>query len=49
MDKKKLQKMQFGAECFLKYHHLEFGDFDPLLAVASVDGEYNIEDWFPLD
>ena len=49
VDKKKLQKMQFGAECCLKYHHLEFGDFDPLLAVASVDGEYNIEDGFPLD
>ena len=45
VDKKKLQKIEFAAECFLKYHRLEFGGLDPLLAVASVDGEFKVEDW----
>ena len=49
VNKKKISKMRFAVECFLRYHRLEFGNFDPLLAVASVDGEYNVEDWLPLD
>ena len=49
VDKKKLQKMSFAAECFLKYHHLQFGDYDPLLAVASVNGKYEVEEWLSLD
>lgn len=44
VDKKKLSKMQFAAECFLK-HHKEYAGFDPLLAVASVDGDYKVEDF----
>ena len=44
VDKKKLSKMQFAAECFLKYHK-EYVGFDPLLAVASVDGDYRVEDF----
>ena len=43
VDKKKLAKMQFAAECFLKYHK-EYASFDPLLAVASVNGDFEVED-----
>lgn len=44
VDKKKLSKMQFAAECFLKYHK-EYAGLDPLLAVASVNGDYRVEDF----
>ena len=44
VDKKKLDKMQFAAECFLKYHK-EYAGLDPLLAVASVNGDYKLEDF----
>ena len=44
VDKKKLSKMQFAAECFLKYHK-EYAGLDPLLAVASVNGDYKVEDF----
>ena len=49
IDRRKLAKMQFAAECFLKYRAREFGELNPLLAVASVDGGFRVEDWFPLD
>ena len=50
IDKKKLQQMRYGAECFLKYHSREFGQFDPLLAAADVAGEdFEVKDWFTLD
>ena len=44
VDKKKLAKMQFAAECFLKYHK-EYQNFDPLLAAASVNGDFEVEDF----
>ena len=44
VDKKKLAKMQFAAECFLKYHK-EYSGFDPLLAVAGVNGDFEVEDF----
>ena len=44
VDKKKLSKMQFAAECFLKYHK-EYTGLDPLLAVASVNGDFEVEDF----
>ena len=44
VDKKKLSKMQFAAECFLKYHK-EYASLDPLLAVASVNGDFEVEDF----
>ncbi|MBR3269642.1 ribonuclease HII [Candidatus Saccharibacteria bacterium] len=44
VDKKKLSKMQFAAECFLKYHK-EYRDLNPLLAVAGVNGDFEIEDF----
>ena len=45
VDKKKLSKMQFAAECFLKYHRLKYGGLDPLLSVASVNGNFEVEDF----
>ena len=44
VNKKKLSKMQFAAECFLKYHK-EYALLDPLLAVASVNGNFEVEDF----
>ena len=47
INAKKLQQMQYGAECFLKYHSREFGQFNPLLAAADVAGEdFEIKNWF---
>ncbi|MBQ3293388.1 ribonuclease HII [Candidatus Saccharibacteria bacterium] len=47
IDAKKLEKMKFAAECFLKYHR-EFSRLNPLLAVASVNGKFEVEDWFEI-
>ena len=44
VDKKKVKQMQFAAECFLKCHE-ECRDLDPLLAVASVGGDFRVEEW----
>lgn len=50
IDKKKLQKMKFAAECFMKYHTREMADYSPLLAVADVTGEdFTVKTWFSLD
>lgn len=49
IDKKKLEKMKFAAECFLKYHQYQYGDMNPLLAVADVTGEnFTVQEWLPL-
>ena len=48
IDAKKLSKMQFAAECFLKYYRLEYSELNPLLAVASVNGDFEVEDWFSI-
>ena len=49
IDNKKLQQMEFAAECFLKFHQ-EFTNFNPLLAVADVAGDnFEVRDWFTLD
>ncbi|MDO4526665.1 MAG: ribonuclease HII [Candidatus Saccharibacteria bacterium] len=45
IDKKKLGKMKFAVECFLKYYPDRFRDLNPLLGVASVDGGFAVEDW----
>jgi len=44
VDQKKLSKMQFAAECFLKSHK-EYASLDPLLTVANVNGSYKVEDF----
>ena len=50
IDKKKLQRMKFAAECFMKYHAWEMTDYSPLLAVADVVGEdFVVRAWFSLD
>ena len=47
IDKKKLAKMRFAAESFLKYK-TTYNTYDPILAVADVDGGFEIRDWFSL-
>ena len=44
VDKKKLEKMRFAAEVFLKTKPM-YGGYDPLLAAAAVDGDYRVLDW----
>ena len=49
VDKRKMSRMKFAAECFLKYYAREFGKYDPLLAVADVAGEdFEVRDWFEI-
>lgn len=44
----KQRKMKFAAECFMKFRK-EFGELNPLLAVAEVSGEkFEMKDWFAL-
>ena len=42
ITKEKLAKMRFAAECFMKYQKC---DKNPVLAAASVDGNYKVLDW----
>ena len=50
INKKKLQQMNYAAECFLKYHAREFGALNPMLAAADVAGEdFEIKDWFVIN
>ena len=44
IDMKKLEKMKFGVEVFLKARP-EYKKYDPLLAAASVDGNCQVLDW----
>lgn len=48
IDKKKLAKMRFAAESFLKYK-TTYNIYDPILAVADVDGGFEVRDWFSLN
>lgn len=49
IDGKKLSRMKYAAECFIKYHASEMAKFDPLLAVADVTGDdFRIKDWFSI-
>ncbi|MBR3386457.1 ribonuclease HII [Candidatus Saccharibacteria bacterium] len=45
VDAKKLQQMKFAAECFAKYYRW-VGDM--MLAVASVNGDFEVEEWIPI-
>lgn len=50
IDRRKLKRMEYAAECFLRYYKREFDKLDPLLAVADVVGEdFGVRDWFALD
>ena len=44
VDTKKLDKMKFASEVFLKARS-EYKKYDLMLAVASVDGDYRVLDW----
>ena len=49
VDKRKLKQMEYAAECFLKYRTREFGELQPLLAVADVAGEdFEVKEWFEI-
>lgn len=48
IDKKKQQKMHLAAGGFMATHP-EYADFRPTLAVAAVDKDFNLEEWFELD
>ena len=48
IDKKKQQKMHLAVEGFLAAHP-EYTDFRPTLAVAAVDKDFKLEEWFELD
>lgn len=48
VDAKKVEKMKFAAECFLKANK-KFADYNPLLTVASVSGDdFRVDDWFAI-
>ena len=50
VNKKKLEQMEFAAECFMKYYRREFGELEPLLAVADVTGEdFEVREWFEIN
>lgn len=44
IDKKKQDKMKFAVEVFLKARP-EYGNYNPLLAAAAVDGDLKVTDW----
>ena len=49
IDKRKQKQMRYAAECFMKFREREFGNLNPLLAVADVAGEdFEVRDWFSL-
>ncbi|MBQ3445140.1 ribonuclease HII [Candidatus Saccharibacteria bacterium] len=45
VDANKLQQMKFAAECFVKYRGW---NGDMMLAAASVNGKYEVEEWMPI-
>ena len=47
IDKKKQQKMHLAVEGFMATHP-EYTDFRPTLAVAAVDKDFKLEEWFEL-
>ena len=48
VNKKKIEKMRFAAKSFLKYRP-ELEKYNPQLAVAEVDGDFTVKDWFPIN
>ena len=47
IDKKKQQKMHLAVGGFMATHP-EYADFRPILAVAAVDKNFKLEEWFEL-
>lgn len=48
IDKKKQQKMHLAVEGFMAANP-KYADFRPILAVAAVDKDFSLEEWFELD
>ena len=49
VDKKKLEKMRFAVECFLKFRPDLKVRYSPLMAVAAVGGDnFVVQEWLPL-
>ena len=49
IDKKKLERMKFAEECFMKFRPDLKQKYSPLLAVADVMGkDFEVKDWFPI-
>ena len=50
VDQNKLKRMNFAAECFMKYHERQCVELNPQLAVAEVTGEdFTVREWLPLN
>lgn len=47
VDNKKLERMKFAVESYLKYNK-KYNSLNPQMAVADVDGDYNVLDWIPI-
>ena len=45
VDGRKVKQMGFAAECFMKYKMGRYDGLNPLLAAASVNGTYEVEEW----
>lgn len=45
----KLRQMHFAAESYFKFKDAKFKNYQPLLAVASVTNNFQIQDWFILN
>ncbi len=48
IDQKKQQKMRLAVEGFMTANP-EYADFIPILAVAAVEKDFKLEEWFELD
>lgn len=48
IDKKKQEKMRLAVAGFLATHP-EYADLTPILAVAAVEKDFKLEEWFELD
>lgn len=49
VDKKKLERMKFAVESFLKFRQDLKSRYSPMLAVAEVTGEdFEVKDWFEI-
>ncbi|MBR0480120.1 ribonuclease HII [Candidatus Saccharibacteria bacterium] len=45
VNQQKIKQMRFAAESFMKFRAKEFKQFSPILAVAAVNGKYEVLDY----
>ena len=48
IDAKKLKRMKFAAESFLKYY-VKYHKYNPQLAMADVNGDFEVKTWFAIE